>query len=254
MPRRKIKKINLGEADSRRRKIVEIILISLMAGLTIAVLFWWFGSRKTHQSQKSSYEIILGDQMDPISEKTAWDKHFDKAGYVYGKEPEPFLKEHLHLLPVGQVIDLACGEGRDMVFLATKGFRVEGVDISEIALRKARRLAQESNVQITTKAADLRTYEISANHYEVVVNMGYLNRDLIPKMYRALKPGGVIVFQNRTVAELKEPKAGVPWRENLLELGEARELLKVFEILVYRETNDTKGAYVSVIGRKPVRK
>ena len=70
-----------------------------------------------------------------------WDKKYSTKKYLFGREAIPFLQDHVDLLPKGHVLDLAMGEGRNGVFLATKGFQVTGVDISAEGLKKAETLA-----------------------------------------------------------------------------------------------------------------
>ena len=69
-------------------------------------------------------------------DKERWNKKYETKTYLFGREPIPFLKDHIDLLPPGAALDLAMGEGRNGVFLATKGFQVTGVDISEAGLKK----------------------------------------------------------------------------------------------------------------------
>ena len=88
-------------------------------------------------------------------DKERWNKKYDTEKYLFGRDPIPFVKDHIALLPKGKALDLAMGEGRNGVYLATQGFRVTGVDISEGGLKKAQTLAAENNVIIETVVADL---------------------------------------------------------------------------------------------------
>ena len=80
--------------------------------------------------------------------------------YIFGTEPAEFLKDHINRLPQGRALDIAMGEGRNAVYLAKKGFIVDGVDISEVGLKKTRLLARNNHVMINTIDADLNTYQI----------------------------------------------------------------------------------------------
>jgi SAM-dependent methyltransferase len=203
-----------------------------------------------HPTGNNTYQTITGD--DSEDDRTHWDRLFNTQAYVYGKEPASFLRDHFKLLPVGRVLDIAMGEGRNAVFLAKKGFQVEGVDISEVALRKARRLAKENHVEIETVNADLGSYAVRPESYDVIVNIDYLQRALIPAIKRGLKKGGIVVFENDTLEQLQNaPSSSIP-REYLLGKGELRELFKDFQILVYREGNDGGEARASLIARKIV--
>lgn len=197
----------------------------------------------------SVFQKVTGD--DSEADRSQWDQVYNQENYVFGKEPAELLMEHVDILPVGRALDIAMGEGRNAVFLAKKGFVVDGVDISEVAIRKAKRLAKENKVQITTINADLNTYQIKPETYEVILNIQYLQRSLIPQIKRGLKRGGVIVFENQTTEQLNLPGSSGLTRDYLLNPGELKELFKDFKILQYAETNDGKKAIATLIAMKP---
>ncbi len=197
----------------------------------------------------NAYQMVTGD--DSEDDRRRWDTLFNTRTYIFGKEPAEFVKENIHLLPVGRALDIAMGEGRNAVYLAKKGFNVEGVDISEVALKKARRLAHENRVTISTINADLSTYVIKPESYEVILNIDFLQRSLVPQIKRGLKHGGIVVFENDTVDQLANAPGQHIRRDYLLAKGELRELFKDFQILLYRETNDGKDARASLVARKP---
>lgn len=197
----------------------------------------------------NAYQMVTGDDTD--EDRGKWDTLFNTRAYVFGKEPAKFLANHMQMLPVGRALDIAMGEGRNAVFLAKKGFSVDGVDISEVALRKARLLARDHKVTINTINADLNTYVIKPEHYDVIVNINYLQRSLIPGIKRGLRRGGIVVYENYTVEQLNNALGQSLRRDYLLNANELKELFKDFEVLIYQETNDGKDAVASLIARKP---
>lgn len=205
---------------------------------------------EVHPQSGSRYVRVTGDDVE--DERSHWDSLFNTTAYVYGTDPTPFLKESIKYLPNGRTLDLACSEGRNSVFLAKKGFDVTAVDYSEVALRKARRLAHENRVSIKTVNADLTDYTIKPETYDVIVSIEFLLRSLIPQIKRGLKHGGVVVYQAETEEQLKnEIGKASTHREPLLKHNELKEIFKDFEILVYHEGNDGKDAVASLIARKP---
>ena len=94
------------------------------------------------------------------ADQKRWNDRFGREEFAFGKEPNPFLKKHIRLLPKGKALDIAAGEGRNAVFLAQHGFEVDAVDISEKGLKKARKLAREKRVKINTFLIDLDQYQI----------------------------------------------------------------------------------------------
>lgn len=202
----------------------------------------------------NAYQMVTGD--DSEDDRHRWDKLFDSTDeYVYGKEPSPFLKNSIRILhpkrPQDRALDLAMGEGRNSVFLAENGYWVEGVDISEVALQKARKLAKTKGVLINTINADLNNYTIKPDNYQLIVNFDYVQRSLIPGIKRGLKKGGIIVYEGYTVDQVENPNGQYIRRDYLLQKGELKTLFKEWEILHYHEQNDGKEAKASLIARKP---
>ena len=69
-------------------------------------------------------------------DKDRWNKKYDTEVYLFGEKPIPFLVDNIHILKKGIALDVAMGEGRNGVYLATQGFDVTGFDISEKGLEK----------------------------------------------------------------------------------------------------------------------
>ena len=107
------------------------------------------------------------------------------------EEPALFLRqvfesEHADIT-AGRALDIACGGGRNALFLAEKGFAVTGIDISSVALGRAEKRAVEKSLAISWRQADLENYTPEAAAYDLVVNIDYLQRPLLPAMKAALK-------------------------------------------------------------------
>jgi 2-polyprenyl-3-methyl-5-hydroxy-6-metoxy-1,4-benzoquinol methylase len=201
--------------------------------------------------------VLLGFAMDKRTQaseqdRERWDSKFAASEYIHGKDPARFLEENVALLPSrARALDVAAGEGRNAVFLARQGLEVDAIDISEVGLEKARRLADEAAVAIDTIFADLTEYALPIEEYDLVVVFNYLERDLIGDIKGALKPGGIVVYETYTVQHLDIPHGHAMKREYLLEPGELREFFEDFEIIEYRETTAEHRAVASLIARKP---
>lgn len=89
-----------------------------------------------------------------------WDERYSTDEYVYGIEPNDFLKANYSSIPKGKVLCLAEGEGRNAVFLAELGYSVTAVDSSSVGLKKAEKLAHMRGVQLECIHGDLEHYEI----------------------------------------------------------------------------------------------
>ncbi len=182
-------------------------------------------------------------------DKIRWNEKYATEKYLFGQEAIPFLRDHVGLLPKGQVLDLAIGEGRNGIFLATQGFDVTGVDISEEGLKKAQALAAKHGVTITTVVADLETYKIPANTFDVIICTYYLQRDLFPRIAAALKPGGMALIETYTMDHLQyRPRFNKTY---LLEPNELLTMLPGLRVLRYQEVDTGQAAYASILAQKP---
>jgi tellurite methyltransferase len=189
------------------------------------------------------------------SDQKRWDQRFKGKKFAFGKEANSFLRKHIALLPKGKALDLAAGEGRNAVFLAQHGFKVDAVDISEIGLRKTQQLAKKRMVRVHTIFADLDTYQIKRGDYDLITNFYFLNRNIIPRMKRGLKKGGVVIFETYLLEHRRLHTGGPRNPKYFLKPNEPLHLFKGFRILVYREGIFEEGrkrkAIASLIAQKP---
>jgi len=185
-----------------------------------------------------------------------WDKRYRSKETEPEREPAEFLVEHVGLLPpAGRALDVPVGTGRNALYLASLGYKVIGIDISTVAIERCRREAERRGLQIETICADLESYPLPRETYDVVLNFYYLQRDLCPRLVETLRPGGVLVFETFTI-EQRQFDWGPQPDEFLLKPGELRGLFPQLEELVYREgieEEDERGlkAIASLVGRKP---
>ena len=184
-------------------------------------------------------------------DRERWNRKYAAKEYVLGKEPIAFLRQNVDLLPTaGKALDIAMGEGRNGVFLATRGYHVLGLDISDTGLRKAQQLAREFSTSIETRVVDLEHARLTMNEYDVIIVSYYLQRDLFPQIKRALKRGGLVVVETYNENHARY-KPDFP-QEYLLEKDELLAVFKDFVIIRYRAADDgTSKAYVSLLARKP---
>ena len=188
------------------------------------------------------------------ADQKRWDKRFGKKKFALGREPNPFLKKHIHLLPRGRALDIATGEGRNAIFLAQHGFEVDAVDISEKGLRKAQQLAREKGIKINTFTADLDRYQIEKERYDLIADFYYLKRRLIPGMKKGLKKGGRVIFETYILGHRELGTGGPTQAKYFLKPNELIGLFESFRILFYREgifrEGGRKKAVASLIAEK----
>lgn len=169
-----------------------------------------------------------------------WDERYSAEGYVYGTEPNGFLVAKAELLPAGRVLCLAEGEGRNAVWLAEQGFEVTAVDASAVGLHKARALAAERGVRITTVHADLAAFVIEPGSWDGIVSIfchlpPVQRAALHERCLRGLAPKGAFVLEGFTPRQLELGTGGPRSRELLMELATIRQELPGLRYEVARE-------------------
>jgi len=188
------------------------------------------------------------------SDQRRWNERFRRKEFALGKEPNPFLKKYIHLLPKGKALDIASGEGKNTVFLAQQGFEVDAVDISGKGLKKAQKLAREQGVKIKTFLVDLDQYQIEKERYDLIANFYYLKRRLIPRIKKGIKKGGRVVFETYLLEHRTLGTGGPKQAKYFLKPNELLRLFKNFRILFYREgifkEGGRKKAVASLIAEK----
>ena len=167
--------------------------------------------------------------------------------------PAPFLERVLPAIPRGGTLDVACGAGRDAVFLARNGFEVEAWDRDTGALARADALAARNGVHLRTVTVNLEAAVAPAfaeAKYALILCFRYLHRPLFPLLMHALAPGGHLVYE--TFREGQE-RYGHPRRPRfLLYRGELREAFAALELLEYEESEPAGGPVMARLhARKP---
>jgi SAM-dependent methyltransferase len=168
-----------------------------------------------------------------------WNERYAGEEYVYGTEPNAFLAEHAKLL-TGPVLSICEGEGRNAVFLASLGLDVLGVDSSDVGLAKAQKLAAARGVTIRTEVADLADFTPPENHFGSVVSIfahlpSSLRHRLYPLVERSLKPGGILLLEAYTLAQLPKSTGGPKDPDMLMSAAGLRQELPGCEVILARE-------------------
>jgi SAM-dependent methyltransferase len=195
-----------------------------------------------------------------------WDERYGHEAYYYGTDPNDFLRQQARAIPSGgEVLCLGEGEGRNAVFLAGQGHAVVAVDQSAAGLRKAERLAAAKDVQITTVQSDLADYPIAPSRWNGIVSIWcHLPRRLRSDVHRqvvaGLKPGGALLLEAYTPAQLGHGTGGPRTIDLLPTLDELRGELQGLEfvhaleferVVLEGKAHTGLSAVVQVVARKP---
>jgi len=145
--------------------------------------------------------------------REAWDERYATDELIWKADPNRFLVEQADGLEPGRALDVACGEGRNAVWLASKGWRVTGVDFSHAGLAKAERLAAERGVEVTWVEDDVVVWRPPPASFDLVIVM-YLHmvagqrRQVLANAASALAPGGTVLVVGHDVSNLRDGTGG----------------------------------------------
>ena len=183
-----------------------------------------------------------------LKDKEKWNSKYNCSDFITGKEPSNWLESNTNLLNgKGRALDIAAGEGRNSVFAASLGYEVLCMDISDIALSKAKTLAKENNVDIKTLSTDLDNSLLPGNEYELVICFNFLERKLFPEIKKTLKSNGILVYETFTTDYLKYSNFKKQW---VLEHNELLQAFEGFRILRYQEVDEDPNGFASLIAQK----
>lgn len=168
-------------------------------------------------------------------DRARWDERYRVGDWADIDEPASVLHEARRWLsPPGLALDVACGAGRNALYLARLGYRTLAVDISWEGLQRLARRARADRLRILPVHADLEAFGLRAEGFDVIVNTRFLLRSLFPLFRQTLKPGGLLIFETYNVDEI-DLLGGDIRREFALERGELRRAFADFELLRYED-------------------
>ena len=196
----------------------------------------------------ADHEPLPSPSDDPTIER--WNRRYrDSLAERTGpRDPHPFLPDRATLLPVaGGALDIACGLGRNSLWLARRGLEVTAVDGSSVACEHLAALAASLGLSIDVLCRELERDELPAGPYDVIVNTLYLQRTLVPRIDQILAAGGLLLFTTYLesgVADRAAPRFG-------LKPGELASLFPRLETLSYEEHDDVDRPWAGLAARKP---
>ena len=178
-----------------------------------------------------------------------WNERRSEGGFEpFPDRPADWLVMHGSLLGGGggRALDVACGDGRNALYLARLGFEVDAVDVSDVAIDALRAAAPERAPTVHPRVVDLKREPLPVGEYDVVLNFNYLQRDLFGALERALRPGGWLVFETLGRAHIDE----LGKRLNPAYVLDDNELLHAFPGLRVRRYRE--GVVARACGRRGV--
>ena len=164
----------------------------------------------------------------------------------------PFVAGWIATLATDQssrALDLAMGRGRHALVLARNGFQTFGVDVKLDAVRDAIGAAALEHLTVRGWCADLTTFPLPPAAFDLVIVARYLQRDLLPSIHGAVRPGGYVIYETFTVLQ-RALGVGPTSPDHLLAPGELRALFAGWDVLFDEEVTAPE-AVARLVARKP---
>lgn len=187
--------------------------------------------------------------MEYMGDKNYWDEKFLKRSDET-LSPEKSLVENIKIFKKGSVLDLACGDGRNSLFMIENGFTVTGVDFSIEGLKRLEGFAKKKGLNIKTKQLDLNNlneFKDIGVFDNIIINHYRLNKTLVNNLsYHICKNGILFVcgFGWNHKIDLKIRM------EDLIQKSDFNGLDKDFDLISFKEENDDRGSFVTFIFKK----
>jgi len=190
------------------------------------------------------------------ADRDKWNERYRGRDCACIGEPNRLLVEWLPRLELGPdrrlAVDVACGTGRNALYLARQGWQVDAVDISDVALGRLAAAAEEEGLPVTCRRADfepagpLADSPFEPDRYDLAVMMRYTNLPLMPHIAHALRPGGYLVTEVYLKSDV--PDAGPRNPNYRVSAAALREAAAPLEIVAFRESmaRDSRGEPATV--------
>lgn len=185
-----------------------------------------------------------------------WEERYRSRARVvedFYAEPTALLAQTAQTLPPGKALDLACGTGRNALWLAEHGWKVTAVDGATAAIELLRRGACLRGVTVDTRVADIEKHEyrIEKDYWDLIAICYYLQRDLFEPAKRGVAPGGILI----SIVHITEP--GEEPTAHRLRPGELDQYFKGWEILHTHEGKLNGSAHrrlvAEIVARRPAK-
>ncbi len=188
-----------------------------------------------------------------MDDRGLWNQRYTGGQHPHDGPPSPLLRRWLSRLPRGRALDVATGLGRNAIFLARAGFKVDAVDFSRVGLRIARHRARRAGVRVRWIEADFDTWQIPRARYAVVVDAFYTNRGRLADLKASVKPGGVVLVETHLRSASRTARRG--HRRYGVRRGELGRWFRDWEILAVEEgrfvDHGALHALSRVVARRP---
>ena len=166
-------------------------------------------------------------------DRNKWNQRYAEDSY-HKNNPVTLVQDWLPRLPMGRVLDVACGAGRNAIFLAQAGHQVDAIDISRVGLNLARQKAENQGLSINWIEQDLdQPYQFDTE-YDLIIVMWYVNLALISRLCDCLAPGGYLLCEEHLITD--QEVIGPTCSNYRVAPGDLREAVSGVDVLLYEES------------------
>jgi SAM-dependent methyltransferase len=176
--------------------------------------------------------------LEPLDPRERWNRRYVQRGVrAFPEAPAEWLIDNRSMLGGARgrrALDVACGDGRNAAYVAGLGFEVDAVDISDVAIDALQAAAIDRGLAVIPRRLDLERDPLPGSHYDVIVQLNYLQRSLFEPLAQALAPGGILLVETVTRQHAEELGNAFDPRF-LLDRNELRTSFPDLEVVRYEE-------------------
>jgi len=185
-------------------------------------------------------------------DRIKWNQRYAEDSY-HKNNPVTLVEDWLPRIPVGKALDVACGAGRNAIFLAQAGYRVDAIDISLQGLNQARQKAESQGLSVNWVEHDLDQDFQFDTDYDLIIVLWYVDLALVTRLCGCLAAGGYLVCEEHLITDLEV--IGPTSSNYRVTPGDLREAVSGVDILLYEESVETNSegdqvASARVVARK----
>jgi len=166
-------------------------------------------------------------------DRDKWNQRYAEDSYRKSN-PVNLLSDWLPKVPVGRALDVACGAGRNSIFMAEAGFQVDAIDISREGLKETRKKAEQQGLVLNLIEHDLDEPYSFDTDYDLIVMLWYVDLELVTQLCECLTPGGYLLCEEHLRSEQEVIGPGNP--DFRVAPGALREAVSTLELLLYEES------------------
>jgi SAM-dependent methyltransferase len=168
-------------------------------------------------------------------DRIKWNQRYAEDSY-HKNNPVTLVEDWLPGIPVGKALDVACGAGRNAIFLAQAGYQVDAIDISSEGLNQARHKAESLGLSINWIEHDLdRDFQFDTD-YDLIIVLWYVDLALVTRLCGCLAAGGYLLSEEHLITDLEV--IGPTNSNYRVAPGELREAVSGVDILLYEESTE----------------